>query len=222
MRRSPGSALALGLALVVVTGAGACGGSRPAGPAARECPADRTLVIAGQDDVARYASCRTASGVAIRTGAPLDLAPMRGLEEITGDLSIGPSVGLEGVAFPELTTVGGAVVVSANNNLKGVFLPRLASVGRVSVDGNVALTTLSLPQLPAVTASLVITRNADLELVDVGALTAVGKDFVLADNPSLILVEAGRLTKVGALRVDNNKALPADVVDALRARVAAP
>jgi hypothetical protein len=74
------------------------------------------------------------------------------------------------------------------------------------------------PRLEDVQTSLVVTANHDLELIDIAKLHAIGHGLVLVDNGELALVEAGRLMRVGAVRVEDNRALPADLVEALRAR----
>ncbi|MGN6110685.1 MAG: hypothetical protein ACTHU0_36620 [Kofleriaceae bacterium] len=176
-------------------------------------------MLAGQDDVAWFAGCKSASALVIRTAAPLDLAPLRDLETIAGDLTIGPTAGMTEVTLHELRSVGGAVQVAGNLDLRGLFFPRLVRAGRVSIDGNVALGTLAMPALREVLGSLIVVADPDLELLDVSGLVSVGKDLVIADNPKLVLLEAGKLERAEAVRIDNNKLLPADLVDGLRARM---
>lgn len=201
----------------------ACPGSRTSGSAGTpSCPTDRTVAPGTQAEVERFAGCKSLSGVIVRTGAPINLAPMRSLEVITGDLVIGPTVGLEELSLAELREVRGAIHVVSNNSLRGLFLPRLERVGRIAVEGNAALTTISLPRLEAVESSLIVSGNGSLELVDVNAVTRIGKDLVLTGNPKLALVEAAKLTKVLEVRVEDNRALPNDLVQALRAKTPAP
>ena len=88
------------------------------------CPEDRTIVITTQDDVARFAGCKHARNVVIQTGASVDLAPLSKLEDIRGDLIIGPTVGLEEAALDGLEHVGGAVRVTDNAAMHGLYLPR--------------------------------------------------------------------------------------------------
>lgn len=212
MHLSPSSVL-----LLVLAG---CPG--PRSPSAPKCPLDRTWVIAGQDDVEALAGCTTASAVTIRSGATITLGPLRTLETITGDLLIGPTVGMEELALLELREVGGSVRVVSNGSLRGMFLPRLERAGRVSVEGNAALTTISLPRLQTVPGSLVITEDASLELIDLSALVTVGKDLVIAGNHKLSLIEADKLTTVLEVRVEDNRALPEEQVQALRAKTPTP
>ena len=204
MRRSPSS-----LVLIVA----ACGSSAtPATP--RACPTG-AVTLAGQDDVAAVAGCASLASVAIRTGEALDLAPLERLESIAGDLAVGPSVGLGELALRGLREVGGTIKVAGNANLHGVFLPLLARAGSVDIGGNVALTTVSLPRLEA-TGALVVVDNAGLELLDVTKLGQVDRELALVDNGMLVLVDSPALQRAGSVRVEGNKILPDEQVQALR------
>ncbi len=194
----------------------------PRSPSAPKCPVDRTWMIAAQEDVEALAGCTAASGVTIRSGATITLGPLKALETITGDLIVGPTVGMEELSLLELREVGGTVQVVSNGSLRGMFLPRLERAGRVSVEGNAALTTISLPRLQTVPGSLVITEDASLELLDLSALVTVGKDLVITGNHKLSLIEADKLTTVLEVRVEDNRALPIEQVEALRAKTPAP
>jgi hypothetical protein len=198
-----------------------CPGTRTAGGGA-SCPTDRTVTIGLQADVDRLAGCTALAGVTIRTGAPIQLAPLRALETLSGDLVLGPTVGLDEVSLAELREVGGAIQVTSNNSLRSLLLPRLERAGRVEVDDNASLDTISLPRLATVAGSLVVSGNGSLELLDLSVMSQIGKDLVITDNPKLTLVEAGRLARVLEVRVEDNRALPADQVDALRAKTPAP
>src|SRR5258706_12539340 len=78
------------------------------------CQPGRTAVLGTQDEVSSFAGCKHASGLTIQTGATVDLSPLRELEAITGDLVIGPTVGIDEVALNALVSVGGAVRVAHN------------------------------------------------------------------------------------------------------------
>src|SRR5450432_4132131 len=67
-RRGGSSQVSSGASLVILL---AC---HPAAPVATSCPAD--LLLAGQDDIARFAGCTAARSVTIRTAAPLDTTPL--------------------------------------------------------------------------------------------------------------------------------------------------
>jgi hypothetical protein len=187
----------------------------PASPAPARCPSD-AVVIASQADVARLARCQTLHGVTIRSGGALDTSVLRALTTITGDLVIGPTVGVEDITLGELRVVEGAVHVVGNGLLQGLFLPRLERAGRLVVDGNVAITTLSLPRLAAVHGALRITDNASLELVDIPALAAIDGELVLTSDPKLTLVESGELRSVGRVELAAPR-LSAELTDRLRA-----
>jgi hypothetical protein len=157
------------------------------------------------------------SGVAIRTGATITVAPLRELEAITGDLVIGPTVGVDEVQFDSLARVGGAIRVAGNGSLRGLFLPRLVEAGRIEVDGNVSLTTISAPSLARVLGAVVVTDNHALELLDISGLISVRKELVISGHPKLSLVEVGRFGRAESVRIEADPKLPPELVKRLRA-----
>jgi hypothetical protein len=210
------SACAIGFTLVTV----ACGvTTRSTG--APSCPRRGPVVLASQTDIARVAHCTTLPGVTVRSGAPLDTSALRSLTTIAGDLTIGPTVGIHEIAIGELRTVEGTIRASNNGLLQGLFLPKLDRAGRIDIDGNVALTTISLPRLAAVHGALHITDNASLEAVDMPVLRVIDHDLVLAGDPQLTLLDASQLERAASARVALPKLAP-EVVDRLRAVAAAP
>jgi len=209
MHRSRSSALLL-------VAAAACGGAPR--PAARPACPVAPVVLAGDDDVLALAGCTAARGVTIRTGAPLDLAPLARLERIDGDLRVGPSVALEDLSLPALRSVTGALDIAANGNLHGIRMPVLARAARVAIEGNVALTTILLPALATVDGGVAIAGNSDLELVDLTALAAIGGELAIADNPQLTLLELPADGHAATVRIANNPALAEDLVEAIRVR----
>lgn len=180
----------------------------------------RAVVLAVQDDVDRFAGCTRALAVAIRTGATVDVAPLRELETITGDLQIGPTVGVTTITLPALRAVGGAIRVTSNGSLRGLFLPLVERAGRVEVDHDLSLTTIALPRLAAVAESFVVTDNRELALVDASALVSVGNELVLGDDPKLVTVLAPHLTHAGAVRIERAPKLADELAAKLRAAAA--
>jgi hypothetical protein len=233
MRRSRSSPRALYgafLAVVAVAGGIACGG--PAGPAparagtapgptASSCPSDRAIVLASRADIARAARCTTLAGIVVRSGAALETSTLSALTTITGDLVIGPTVGVLEVTFRELRVVEGAVRVGSNGLLQGVFLPRLERTGSIEIDGNVALTTVSLPRLASVRGSFRVTDNASLELIDIAALRSIANDLVITGAPQLTLIDATRLDAAASVELEAPRLSP-ELTDRLRAIPAAP
>ena len=185
---------------------------------AERCQVGRMVVLGSQDDVAGFAGCKTASGVTIRTGATVDLSPLRDLEQITGDLVIGPTVGIEEAGLNGLMHVGGAVRVSKNPSLRGFFLPRLEDAGRIAIDNNVTLTTIALPRIATVYGSIVLADNRGLELVSIPELVTVGHELVIMDSPKLSLVQANRLNAAEAVRIEGDPKLPAALVAEIRSK----
>jgi hypothetical protein len=186
------------------------------------CQLGRTVVVGTQDDVSRVAGCKQLTGLAVRTGATIDLGPLAAeLEMIGGDLVVGPTVGIDEVSLNALTNVGGAVRVMANPSLRGLFLPRLVEAGRIFVEGNVTLTTIALPRIATVQGAVVIDDNRALELVGAGELATIGHELVILDHPKLNLVELGKLTSVEAVRIERDPKLPAAVIEQLREKATA-
>jgi hypothetical protein len=230
MRRSRSSGLAR-VALAVVSAVAPLGAACGAAPRAGEggsaggsagCPTDRPAVAGGPEDIARLARCSSLPGLLIRTGAALDLAPLRGLASITGDLRIGPSVGFSEAALAGLRSVGGTIRVVGNGDLRGLFLPSLEEAGAVSIEGNVSLANLQLPHLRTTRGAFIVSDNADLELLNAASLESVGGALALTGNPALTLVAAGRLARAAAVQIEANPQLPDDIAATLRAVKPAP
>jgi len=198
----------------------ACGATRGS-PASPSCPTDRTVVLASQADLARLARCTIARGITIRSGAALDTSVLHALATITGDLVIGPTVGTSKITLGELRGVGGTLRVAGNTLMQGLFLPRLERAGRIEIEGNAAVATLSLPELAVVHGALRITDNASLELVDLSALAAIDQELVLTGDPELALVEAPALQAAASVQLDVPKLSP-EVADRLRAVAPTP
>jgi hypothetical protein len=216
MRRSPSRIAALASGAVAV-GCGPIAATRPAA----SCGGDRPVVIVRQADITALAGCTTLRGVTIRSAAPLDVSALRQLATITGDLTIGPTVAVDEIQLGELRAVLGTIHIVANGLVTGVFLPRLERAGRIAVDGNASLTTVSLPRLAAVHGALQVTDNASLEALDLPALLTVDQDLVLDGDPVLTVLDAPQLRRTGALALAAPR-LPHDVADRLRTIAVAP
>jgi hypothetical protein len=210
MRPSPSNLLGL------IVGTVACGHGTPASPAsppASSCPTDRAVILASRADIARAASCTTLAGVMVRSGAALDTSALSALTTITGDLIIGPTVGIHDATFRELRIVDGALRVGGNGLLQGLFLPKLERAGSIAIDGNVALTTISLPRLTSVGGSF--------ELVDIPTLQSIAHDFVITGAPQLTLIDASQLQAAASVKLEGSKLSP-ELADRLRAVSAPP
>jgi len=186
------------------------------------CQEGRIVMLGSQDDVSRIAGCREVTGLVVRTGASIDLAPLRELEEIHGDLVVGPTVGLEEVGLNRVTTITGAVRVQKNPSLRGLFLPRLEHAGRIDVEDNVSLTTIAMPRIATIGGAMIISDNYSLELVAAGELTSLGHELVAIDNPKLTLLELGQLVRAEAIRIERNPKLPAEKVTEIRQKGSVP
>jgi hypothetical protein len=206
------------LALVAVVAG--CSSSSRGGTKSSSCPTDHTVELGLQEEVAKLAGCTKVAGILIRTGATIDVSPLKELEEITGDLTIGPTIGLDEVALNGLLRVGGTIRVANNGSLRGLFFPRVDRVGRIEVENNVALMSISAPRLTAVDGAMVIIDNASLELVSAPLLAGIGKELVIAGHAKLSLLEMAHLANVEAARIEGNPKLPADIVETLTSKAA--
>jgi hypothetical protein len=205
--------LVLGLSFV------GCSGSR-GGSGAASCPTGHSVELGLQEEVDKLAGCPTLPGIVIRTGATIDVGPLKELEEITGDLTIGPTIGLDEVALNNLLRVTGTIRVANNASLRGLFFPRVDRIGRIEVENNVALMSISAPRLTTVDGAVVLIDNAELELVSAPLLATVGKELVIAGHAKLTVLEVAHLTSVEATRIEANPKLPADVVQTLTSKSA--
>ena len=182
------------------------------------CQEGRTVELSLPEDVKKFAGCEKASGIQIRTGATIDVSPLTDLEEITGDLSIGPTVGLDTIAFNGLLRVGGTIRVANNPSLRGLYFPRLEHAGRIEVDNNAVMSTISMPRLARIDNSMVITDNNALELITTTLLVDIGGELVVAGHPKLNLFEIPRISHMQTIRIERDPALPADIVEQLTSK----
>jgi len=95
---------------------------------------------------------------------------------------------------PALTAVGGTVRIAGNGDLAGIYLPRLATVGALTITDDVALVQITAPALVEVAGDLTLERTPTLELVDTSAGPQVAGDLTVSGAPRLA-------TWVGAVQV---------------------
>jgi hypothetical protein len=183
---------------------------------AERCQEGRNVLLDSQDAVLHFAGCRVAEGLVVRTGASIDLGPLRELEEIRGDLVVGPTVGIEELELNRVRTIGGAVRVSKNSSLRGLFLPRLETAGRIFVEDNGALTTIALPRIDTVRGAVIISDNHSLELIAAPELRSVGHELVVIDHPKLALMQLDKLVSAEAVRIERDPKLPPEMVTQIR------
>jgi hypothetical protein len=201
---APGPEIVL---LVVIAG---CGGAQRAN--VDPCAGDH--VIVGVAEVAALSGCRTVGGdVVIRGAGELDLSGLR-VEEIDGDLTIGPTFALDVVSVEGVRWVGGTVSVVSNAAATGIYLAALEEAGNVEVASNLTAQGVTLSGLHVVRGDLAVERNPALENLHLGSLEEVGGTLSIADNDLLEIVEIDEV-RAGAVRV-SGKALPSDLVVRLR------
>lgn len=116
-----------------------------------------------------------------------DAASLQGLAgytEVTGNLSI-VETSLDIIEGLEcLTTVGGYLIISVNNDLISMDFSSLTSVGGMD-----------------------IYLNGSLESMDFSSLTSVNDYLWIEENYSLLILNFGKLTNVGVLGIDYNDVL---------------
>lgn len=171
-------------ALVLLAG---CGGSpRPAAPAAPapRCPT-APVIATTQAHVDALRGCTTLAGLSLRGAVAFDLTPLASLARVDGDLAAGVTFVLGSLRLPALTHVGGALRVTSNLDLAGVYLPRLAHAASVTITDAPALIEIMLPALRALPGDLHFARLPSLELVDLGALAAPGGAFSVEAAPRI-------------------------------------
>ena len=123
----------------------------------------------------------------LRNNAALaNIDALKYIQKVDGDLRFTDDPKLGEIELGELTSVGGALVVT-NTGAPMIKLTQLTQVGRVEIGMNSALT-----------------------MVHGFGTTTIGGDFLLRGNP--VLTELGAMssltTILGALTVDGNTALP--------------
>lgn len=165
----------------------ACGGRQT--PATPSCPIDGIVTVSSQDEVDALATCTSLNRLTIRSGAPLDLAPLAKLERIRNHLVIGPTLAIDHLSFPMLREVGGDLTIQSNASLRGIFLPVLTTVEDLTIAGNGQLTTVSLPRLAQATFTVQIVDNGSLEIIDLAKLGRVRDALAITRNAVLTTVE---------------------------------
>ena len=198
----------------------ACGGAQT--PATPRCPTG-DVVVTSQESVDDLAGCTTIAGdLRIRTGAPLQLAPLASIQRVTGALVIGPTLGLDVIdGLRGLREVGGALRLVANGDATGAYFPALIRAGAVEIDSNLALTQLMMPALRDVQGDVVVRSNGALELVDLSAAEHVGGALAFERNALLSAVWSGGL-HAATVRVLGNPGLDAETQARLIGAARAP
>ena len=178
------------VASVVVAAATSC--ARPVARATVVSPAACATADVIATDTAGllpYAQCRELQSLAVRSGAPVDFTVLAKLTSVTGDLRIGPSLGITEISLPMLQSVGGTLRVAGNTVASGLYAKQLRHVGMLEIADNATLSTLALSALEHVTGDVTIARNGDLGTVLAPHWTKVGGVFRLQSCRSLEFVE---------------------------------
>lgn len=136
-----------------------------------------------------YAHCSELHSLAVRSGAAVDFAVLANLTSVTGDVRIGPSLGITEISLPKLQSVGGVLRVTGNTIVSGLYAKLLQHIGMLEITDNATLSTLALSALQRVTGDVTIARNGDLGTVLAPRWTAVGGVFRLQSCRSLEFVE---------------------------------
>jgi hypothetical protein len=170
-------------ALVLLAGC-----THPHAGADARCSGDAVIVSDEQLDA--IGRCAAYDGsLQIRGAGELDLTRLAKVERITGDLTIGPTFGLDVVDLEHLRAVGGALRIVSNGAATGAYLPALEQVGSLEISSNVGLAGVALPSLTRIGGDLVVDGNPVLENLTAAKLQAVGGQLVMDRNPQLTLIE---------------------------------
>lgn len=137
---------------------------------------------------------------------PSELARLRGVERICGDLELRGELAELG-ELEALERVDGSLVVEGAA-VEELELPRLRSVGgHLGVLDNAKLRRVELPVLEAVGGELAIVGNPALGDLRWPRLRRVETSLLVADNASLAALEAPALVELEALHINRNAAL---------------
>ncbi len=179
-------------ALLVSMVAAPLGCARPLPPAiglsAAGC-ATADVIATDTAGLVPYAHCHEVHSLVVRSGAAVDFTVLASLTTVTGDLRIGPSLGISEISLPALESVGGTMRVAGNTVASGLFCKLLRRVGVLEIVDNATLSTLALSALERVIGDVSIARNGDLGTLLAPRWTKVGGVFRLQSCRSLEFVE---------------------------------
>jgi hypothetical protein len=171
-------------------------------------------VIVSAEDASAVAGCRTVEGtIEVRGAGELDLEALKGIERVTGDVTIGPTFGVTVISLDGIRTVGGTLRIVSNGVATGVYLPALEQAGGIEIASNVAAGGVAMPALASVEHDLLVEQNPVLENLTMGSLGRVGGTLRIKDNRALAIVEIGAV-EAGVVDVAGD-ALPDDFASKL-------
>lgn len=150
-----------------------------------------------------YAHCRELQSLTVRSGAAVDFTVLAKLTFVTGDLRIGPSLGITEISLPGLQAVGGTLRVAGNTVASGLYTKQLQHIGMLEIADNATLSTLALSALEHVTGNVTIARNGDLSTVLAPRWTKVGGVFRLQSCRSLEFVEIDPTFSAAAVQISD-------------------
>lgn len=172
------------LLIAVLAGCGA--GARAVQRTPVGCNGDAVLTTTAE--LKAVGTCRVYRGsLSIRGSDIRSLAPLAGVEQVTGDLSVVTAFELDAVSGMDgLRRVGGTFKVGGNPIATGAWFPALAHVGGdVIVRGNSAALTVSLHRLVEIGGNLAVYANQSLVRLDLSALAKVAGTVRVNDNGRL-------------------------------------
>lgn len=185
---------ALSVRLGAMTGGDVTGGAERAGLRVLQGPGGK--VAEGDLSARRASDLDVLQGVVLLRGSldlsetlleGGDLSALRQLARVDGGLALEGNAALSSLdALARLSHVGGNLYLGFNDALARVELPALQRVGgALIVEGNRALTELSLPALTHVSAYLHLHENDVLSRVVLERLSELAGELSLEDNPRL-------------------------------------
>ncbi len=171
---------------------------------------DVVLRTAAQAEaMAQITEIRGALSIYSEQASDLREASLPQLREVTGALHFGSDPWLTTVSLPELTVIGGDLVIGgvAGNRLGSIALPKLASVGgKLAVQLTSSLANLAgLPLLHSVGGDLRLESNAALR--SMRGPQRVSGQVVIRGNPLLQRITLVLEEPTGDVRVESNATL---------------
>lgn len=139
-----------------------------------------------------------------------DVARLRGIHVITGDLIVEDTWSLPNVVVPDVRYIGGSVVIRNRRDGRVDLSAVTRIVGDVSLDPTARISELRLPALESVSGSLLVQSAPSLATISVPVLARVDGGVRIDSCPVLTSLGLPALTRIGGeLFVAWNEALRA-------------
>ena len=185
----------------------------------------RSLSLAALDELSMPQLASVGGDLVIRDSAALRRLSLPNLVTVDGDdrdsevlrsIELWAS-GLETVELPQLARAPGSIVIGRQPRLKELLLPALTEAGRIVIAENATLSSLEAPVLAR--AELLLVARCPLAWLATGALVELRDGLDLRETQLTSLTGLRALRYAARATFEDNPALPAAEVSALRARL---